>query len=353
MSERASARLKALQVKKGNMDERQANRAGQNQPPQNPQEPGVEIKNGVNAPNNEGVVNNGDDNTNINAPDNKGVIAPDNEGVIVDGPNKGIIAPGDENINIDGPNKGIIVDGGNNGVIVDGPNKGVIGDDNINVEGPNKGIINDGNNNENANNTGKINIDNTNKPGYIDNTYKPENNFKIEVGEGNVWAPVDNSNRVYGGDNRSLIINNANTGTGGGDNGGYFNLGDQAVTMGTLGGFWDADDSPAGQAKFVDQQVTMNRDNQKRYAGMGLALAGQLAGFRGGDVNRAGLDYATTNMSNKFFDMATDAEAKTFGDRWHYTNKDKGIKFRFGDPIEEVNADAAVEAAKEAEDELD
>ena len=371
MSDRASARLKALQVKKGNMSERQTNKTNPQNPtdtPQNPETPKNPLPTTPTpttptptpttptpttptpttptpttptptpAPtptlpptyeDNDGIDNDGDDNVigddNVDVGGNDNVVGDDN--IVIPGKDNIV---GDDNIDIGGDNNGIISPG----------------NDNINVDGPNKGIINDGNKNEFAWDTGNIKIDNTIKHG---NQELQGNQTVGDVGD---YANVDMSNRQYGGDSRTLVINNSNTGTGGENYGGYFNLGDQAVTMGTLGGFWDADDSPAGQAKFVDMQSTMNRDNQKRYAGRGLAIAAQLQGYRGGDVNRLGLDYATKNMSNKFFDMATDAEAKTFGDRWHYTNKAKGVKFRFGDPIEEVTSEAA-DIAKDYEDDLD
>ena len=97
-------------------------------------------------------------------------------------------------------------------------------------------------------------------------------NTTITGDNNKVFNEQDNSIRQYGGDNRKIVINEANTGTGGGSDryGGYQLSGtEKALEAGTLGGFFDADDSPAARAKFVDQSLTMNNDFQKQFANSG------------------------------------------------------------------------------------
>ena len=161
----------------------------------------------------------------------------------------------------------------------------------------------------------------------------------------------DNSIRQYGGDNRSLVINEANTGnqSGSGSKGGYYNTADKAISMATLGGFYDVDDSPGAQASFVDQQQTMNRDAQKRFAGQGLATAAQYTGFRGGNIDMGGLQSRLDNKANEFFDMAKVQEVKTYGDR---AGKTDYADFEFGDPLEEVTSNAD-EIADKYKDDID
>ena len=156
----------------------------------------------------------------------------------------------------------------------------------------------------------------------------------------------DNSIRQYGGDNRSLVINE---GGGKKGKGGYYNAADKAITMGTLGGFYDVDDSPAAQAKFVDQQQTMNRDAQKKYSNVGMTTAAKYAGFRGGDVDIKALQRRIDGNDQYFRDLATIQEVKTYGDR---AAKFEYAPFEFGDPIEEVTSNAD-KIAKGYKDDID
>ena len=152
-------------------------------------------------------------------------------------------------------------------------------------------------------------------------------------------ASVDQSVRSYGGDNRTMIINEANTGAQGGpggSRGGYYNTADKAITMATLGGFYAPDDSPAGQAKFVDLNQDLNAQAQKRYAGEGLKTAMKYSGFRGGNYDAVGIEGAVSGAGDRFRDMATVADVNTYGDRDAVTG---GPSFEFGDPIESVEFD--------------
>ena len=163
----------------------------------------------------------------------------------------------------------------------------------------------------------------------------------------------DNSIRNYGGDNRSLIINESNTGVQGGSGrnsrGSYYNTADKAITMGTLGGFYDVDDSPAGQAKFMDMNQTFNRDAQKRYEGFGANTAKQYSNYRSGAFNIENLQQRVDSTGQRFRDMATIQGVKTYGDRAAVTNYPA---FEFGDPIKEITSNAD-KIAKGYKDDID
>ena len=161
-----------------------------------------------------------------------------------------------------------------------------------------------------------------------------------------VFNQQDNSIRQYGGDNRSLVINE---GSGGKGSNKYYTSADKAITMGTLSGFYDVDDSPAAQAGYVDQQQTMNRDAQKKYANSGTRIASKYAGFRGGDLNMKTLQQRIDSNGQHFSDLATIQEVKTYGDR---AAKRDYAKFEFGDPIEEVTSNAG-EIASGYKDDID
>ena len=82
-------------------------------------------------------------------------------------------------------------------------------------------------------------------------------NTTITGDKNTVINDQDNSIRQYGGDNRSFVYN-------GGQGGNKYE--NTPASMATLSGFYAPDDSPAANG-FNDRYATMNRDNQKRYAG--------------------------------------------------------------------------------------
>ena len=248
--------------------------------------------------------------------------------------NKGVIGSGTQQNN----NKGVIGDNNtqlNNSGNVGKDGQGGIGNTNIKDTG-------DVNNNTEINNQQTQNINQNND---INTTITGNNN--------NVTNNQDNSIRNYGGDNRSLIINESNTGIQGGSGrnsrGSYYNTADKAITMGTLGGFFDVDDSPAGQAKFMDMNQTFNRDAQKRYQGFGGNTANRYRNYRSGAFNIENLQQRVDSTGQRFRDMATLQGVKTYGDRAAVTNYPA---FEFGDPIKPVKSDAS-NIAKSWKDDID
>ena len=93
-----------------------------------------------------------------------------------------------------------------------------------------------------------------------------DNDVNTDIDGDNNYVDIDqdNSIRQYGGDNRQFTYVGGNGGNGGPES---------PASMATLGGYWDVSDSPAKQAAFVDLHTTLNRDNQKRYAGEGISIA--------------------------------------------------------------------------------
>ena len=170
-------------------------------------------------------------------------------------------------------------------------------------------------------------------------------NTNITGDNNKVFNEQDNSIRQYGGDNRSLVINES--AGGGKGNGGYYTAADKAITMGTLSGFYDVDNSPAAQAKFVDQQQTMNRDAQKQYSNYGSKTASKYTGYRGGDVNIRALQSRLDKNHQYFFDLAKLQEVKTYGDRAAVTSYPE---FKLGDPIKPVESNAGDIADKYRDD---
>jgi hypothetical protein len=147
------------------------------------------------------------------------------------------------------------------------------------------------------------------------------------VGDNNkVWQTQDNSIRQYGGDNRSFVYNGS---------GGY---GDTPVSAATMGGFYDVDDSPAAQAGFVDQYSTMNKDNQKRFAGMGMSTAGMFSGFDARSFDPAMLQTRIDQSTQRSYDQATIKDNDVFGDRDLYRGLLSG--YNFGKPPKEIEYDS-------------
>lgn len=195
------------------------------------------------------------------------------------------------------------------------------------------------------NNSGTVGNNNAVVDNNVDNTQEQrvdqDNDITTSINGNNntVLNNQDNSIRQYGGDNRSFVYNS--TGGGGG-------LYDSPVSAATMGGFYDVDDSPAAQAKFNDMYSTMNRDNQKRYAGTALA---NFAKYGKTDA-RAYTDESMTNalskMNQNSFDMSTVQTGLVLGDIWN--NKYNTEKWQFGEDPDKIESNAEEIAKKAKED---
>lgn len=133
-----------------------------------------------------------------------------------------------------------------------------------------------------------------------------QNNDQTSTVNGNdnyVYQNQDNSIRNYGGDNRSFVYNSNGEGP------------DTPATMATLAGYYAPDDSPAAQAKRLDQNVTMNRDNQKKYANTSHIAEGAIArAQRNSYIDPRKLDERIAARSQYHKDQSTIRGAGIFGD---------------------------------------
>ena len=138
-----------------------------------------------------------------------------------------------------------------------------------------------------------------------------------------VYQNQDNSVRNYGGDNRSFVYNSNGEGP------------DTPATMATLSGFYDADDSPAAKAKRLDQAVTMNRDNQKKYANTSHIAQGAIArADRNRYIDPNALDKRIAQREQYSRDKATVMSANMFGDMGNFNAPD----WKSADPAKPVEA---------------
>ena len=149
---------------------------------------------------------------------------------------------------------------------------------------------------------------NVNQDNDIKNNIKGNNN--------NVVNNVDNSNRQYGGDNRSFVYN------GSGDLGK-----DNVATMATLAGIWDVNDSHGAQAARLDRNVTMNRDNQKKYANtQGIAQSAITRARQNSYIDPAKLDARIRARTQNSYDSSTLIGKDIFGDLGNMNFEWKGTK---------------------------
>ena len=85
--------------------------------------------------------------------------------------------------------------------------------------------------------------------------------------------------------------------------------------MATLAGYYAPDDSPAAKAKRLDQNVTMNRDNQKKYANTSYIAEGAIArANRNSFIDPGKLDERIHKRSQYHRDQSTIKGAEIFGD---------------------------------------
>ena len=219
--------------------------------------------------------------------------------------NKGVIGSGTQQNN----NKGVIGDNNtqlNNSGNVGKDGQGGIGNTNIKDTG-------DVNNNTELNNQQTQNITQDND---ISNNISGDNNV--------VNNNQDNSVRNYGGDNRSLVINTSNTGIQGGRRygTGLTETLDGVATAGTLSGFYDVDDSPAGRAKRLDQNVTMARDNAKKYSNVDYSANSIANARRNSYINPQKLDERIKARENYSRSKATVMGGNIFGDMFNFNTPD-------------------------------
>ena len=165
-------------------------------------------------------------------------------------------------------------------------------------------------------------------------------NTNVTGNNNTVITEQDNSIRQYGGDNRSFVYN-----AGAGPS--YM---DTPVSAATMSGFYDVDDSPAAQASFMDRWTTMNRDNQKRYAGDAMKTYNMFGKIDARSYTPESMSTAIGRHTQYSFDRADRQTGHVFGDIWNpnYITE----KWQMPSPPKEIESNAA-EIAKDAKDDIE
>ena len=167
-------------------------------------------------------------------------------------------------------------------------------------------------------------------------------NTNVKGDKNTVITEQDNSVRNYGGNSRSFTYNGGKGGLTGGDS---------PVSMATMAGFYDVDDSPAAQAKFVDMYSTMNRDNQKRYAGDAMKTYAKYGNIDARSYTDESMENAINRGTQYSFDRSDRQTGHVFGDIWNDNYITEEWKMPSAPSAIESNAeDIAEKAKKDIED---
>ena len=118
----------------------------------------------------------------------------------------------------------------------------------------------------------------------------------------------DNSIRQYGGDNRSFVYN-------AGKNSNPYES--TPVSAATMSGFYDVNDSPGAAASWNDRYTTMNRDNQKRYAGEAMKTFAKYGNTDARSYTNESMENALSKSTQYSFDRADRQTGHVFGDIWN------------------------------------
>jgi hypothetical protein len=171
------------------------------------------------------------------------------------------------------------------------------------------------NNKAQANNT-KI----SNKQDQNINQKNPQTS-KIDGNNNYVNQFQDNSIRQYGGDNRSFVYNSNGEGP------------DTPATMATLAGYFAPDDSHGAQAARLDRNVTMNRDNQKRYANTShIAMGAIKRAEQNAYIDPAKIDARVRAREQNSYDNSALMNKDIFGDlsnmnfTWNNNKKEEAVE---------------------------
>ena len=203
---------------------------------------------------------------------------------------------GDNNTRVDGNDNQVgdnntRVESGRDTNIGEGSGSHTVGDNNSGTVGNRNAVVEQKNDNSQEQN---INQDND-----IDTSVNGNDNTVINN--------QDNSVRNYGGDNRSFVYNSSGGGAGS----------DMPASMATLAGFFDVDDSPAAQAQFNDMYTTMNRDNQKRYAGAAMETFAKYGNVDARKYTPESMATTIGRSTQYSYDKADEQTGHVFGDIWN------------------------------------
>ena len=172
-----------------------------------------------------------------------------------------------------------------------------------------------------------------------DQNINQDNQINTDINGNNntVINDPDNSIRQYGGDNRSFVYNGGKGGNGGVDT---------PVSMATMAGFYAPDDSPAAQAKRTDMWTTMNRDNQKRYAGDAMKTYAKYGKIDARSYTDESMENALNRGTQYSFDRADRQTGHVFGDIWNDNYITEEWKMPSAPAAIESNAEEIADKAK-------
>ena len=162
-------------------------------------------------------------------------------------------------------------------------------------------------------------------------------NTNVSGNNNTVINEQDNSVRNYGGDNRSFVYN------GGKGKGGV----DTPVSAATMAGFYAPDDSPAAQAKRTDMWTTMNRDNQKRYAGDAMKTFAKYGNVDAREYTAESMENTINRGIQYSFDRSDRQTGHVFGDIWNDNYITEDWKMPSAPAPIESNAEEIADKAKD------
>lgn len=161
-------------------------------------------------------------------------------------------------------------------------------------------------------------------------------NTNVNGNDNTVITEQDNSVRYYGGDNRNFVYN------GGGGKGGV----DTPVSAATMAGFYAPDDSPAATAKRTDMWTTMNRDNQKRYAGDAMKTYAKYGNIDARSYTDESMENTINRGIQYSFDRSDRQTGHVFGDIWNDNYITEEWKMPSAPAAIESNAEEIADKAK-------
>ena len=118
-----------------------------------------------------------------------------------------------------------------------------------------------------------------------------------------------------------------------------------------MAGFYGPNDSPAANASFNDRYTTMNRDNQKRYAGDAMKTYAKFGNIDARKYTDQSMENAINRSTQYSFDRADRQTGHVFGDIWNSNYITEDWKMPSAPKAIESNAkDIAEDAKKDIED---
>ena len=152
---------------------------------------------------------------------------------------------------------------------------------------------------------------------------------------------IDQSERMYGGDQSQTVINYA---------GDYDPTKATTVTDMTIAGHGKADDSPAAQAKFVDMYQDLNAQAQKKYASIGTSTANQYIqnAAATNPIDYVALNDQISDSIQSHYANAMEQSTLYMGDPYNYRPK----TYEMPEPLDPVENNVQ-DIAENAQDNLD